>query len=95
MTKAKDFAELQSKGIKQLTKDKYVDAMVRLEFGSVQNAANVWKAVAKGFGQDPAKMPEYGNPDELLKFDYKKYIEKVGQGHKANYGRQWDEANSR
>ncbi len=94
MTKAKEFNELQSKGIKQLSRDKYIEAMEKWEFDSVQGAARLWKGIAKSSGQDPAKMPEYGDTDEVLKLTFKQHFEKLQPAHKENYGRQWDAANS-
>ncbi len=39
MTKAKEFIELQTTGVKRLSRAKYVEAMEMLEFDSVQGAA--------------------------------------------------------
>jgi uncharacterized protein (DUF2147 family) len=94
MTKSKEFADLQSKGIKQFTRAKYIEAMEQSEFESAQSAARVWKSVAREFGQDPTKMPTYGKPDDVLKLDFKTHFDKVKREHKEGYGRQWDQANS-
>jgi hypothetical protein len=95
MAKSKEFAELQTKGIKQLTRDKYIETMERSEFDSMQSAARIWKAVAKDCGQDPSKMPTYKNPDDVLKRDFKTHFSQVANEHKEGYGHQWDDANSR
>jgi hypothetical protein len=95
MAKAKDFADLQSTGIKKLSRDEYIEAMEKPEFESLQNAARLWKAVAKACGQDPSRMPTYKNPDEVLKMDFKTHFSQVAKSQKDEYGRQWDRANAR
>ena len=76
-----------------MTRDDYIEAMERLEFQSVQDTAKVWKSAAKGCGQDPSKCPSYGNPDNVLKLDFKTYFSRLSQSHKEGYGKQWDAAN--
>jgi hypothetical protein len=97
MAKADDFVDLQFKQIKKLKRDEYIDAMEKLEFASVQRAAKIWKAAAKACGQDPSKMPEYGNPDDVLKLDFNTFFKDkdAKRSHKAVYGDQWDAANPR
>jgi hypothetical protein len=93
MTKAKELVELQSKRVKELKRDEYIEAMERLEFKSAQNATRLWKSLAKNFGQDPSRMPTYKNPSDFLKIDFKDHFDSLSKEHKERYGRQWDAAN--
>jgi hypothetical protein len=94
LTKAKQFTDLDTKGITRLTRDDYIRAKERLEFESVQDTARVWKAAAEDCGQDPSKCPTYGNPDDVLKMDFDTHFNRLSREHKERYGNQWDEANS-
>jgi hypothetical protein len=94
VTRAKQFADLDTKGIANMTRDDYIQAKEKLEFESVQDTARVWKAAAKDCGQDPSKCPTYGNPDDVLKMSFKAHFNRLSQEHKKRYGKQWDEANS-
>ncbi len=93
ITRSKELNDLQTNGVKKMTRDDYIEAMERLEFQSVQDTAKVWKSAAKGCGQDPSKCPSYGNPDDVLKLDFKTYFSRLSQSHKEGYGKQWDAAN--
>jgi hypothetical protein len=88
---AKSF--LQTKGITKMRRDQYIEAKERLEFQSLQDTARVWKAAAKACGQDASKCPTYGNPDDVLKLDFKTHFNRLSQKHKEDYGKQWDKAN--
>jgi hypothetical protein len=93
MARAKELADLQTTGITRMTRDQYIKAMEGMEFLSVQDTARVWKAVAEDCGQDASNCPSYGNPDDVLKLDFKTHFNRVTQSHKENYGKQWDRAN--
>jgi hypothetical protein len=93
MTKAKELVELQLKRIKEMKRAEYIEAMERLEFKSAQNAARIWKTLAKDFGQDSSRMPTYKNPSDFLKLDFKDHFDSLNKEHKERYGRQWDAAN--
>ena len=94
MARAKEFTDLQTNGIRKLTRDQYIEAMAKLEFQSMQDAVRNWKAVAKDFGQDPSNCPTYGNPDDVLKLDFRTHFNRLARAHKGVYGSQWDAANN-
>jgi hypothetical protein len=93
MAQAKALADLQKDDVKKLTRDQYIRAAERIEFKSLQDGANVWKAVAKGFGQSATRMPTYGDPDAVLKMDFNDHFQRLAPSHKEGYGEQWDAAN--
>jgi len=95
MARARELADLETRGITKMTRDQYIEAKEKLEFQSVQDTAKVWKAAAKECGQDASKCPTYGNPDDVLNLDFKTHFKRLTRQHKEFYGSQWDNANPR
>ncbi len=93
MAQAKALADLQKNDVTKMRRDEYIKAAEKIEFKSIQDAANVWKAVAQGFGESPARMPTYGDANGILKMDFNDHFKKLAPSHKENYGQQWDAAN--
>ncbi|MGO8690452.1 MAG: hypothetical protein ACLQLG_12590 [Thermoguttaceae bacterium] len=92
ITRSKEFNDLMTSGVKKMTRDAYIEAMEKLEFAAMQDTARLWKATAKDCDQDPSKCPTYGNPDDVLKLDFKTHFKQLSEKHKEFYGKQWDAA---
>jgi hypothetical protein len=94
MARGKALQDLQSNGLKKMTRDEYIEAMEKQEFESVKDTARLWKSVAQDCGQDPSECPSYGKPDDVLKMDFKTHFQELPESHKEFYGKQWDDAHS-